>query len=117
MHGAFQTVDEKEKGKGGEEFGIGEECMHTSFENFEEEATPTPVDFDAGEMVELAVHFHNKKFYAEHIRSFVLDSPIEGWAVNFQPNPFSSATFVCMDGETHNKVAMYCVSKLTECSK
>ncbi len=32
--------------------------MNTSYEDVEEEATPTPVDFDAEEMVELAVHFH-----------------------------------------------------------
>ena len=31
MHGAIETVDEKVKGKGSEEFGIGEESMNTSY--------------------------------------------------------------------------------------
>ena len=92
---AHPTVENVERDEAEDEcserFGVREEATNKPYEKVEEEATPTPVDFDAGEKVELAVHFHIKNYDAEHIRSFVLDSPIEGWNVNFRPNPFSSA--------------------------
>ena len=68
--------------------------MNSSYEDVEEEATPTPVDFGAGEKMEFAVHFHNKKFNMDHIRVFVLDSPIKGCNVNFRLDSFSSDTFI-----------------------
>ena len=76
VHPTVKKAEENEaEDEGNERFGVHEEAMNTSYEEVEEEATPTPFDFAAGEKVELAVHFHNKKYIAVHIRSFVLDSP------------------------------------------
>lgn len=91
--------------------------MSTSYEDVENEATQTPVDFDAGEKLEFAVHFRNKKINAEHTRSFVLDSPIEGWNDTFGQNPFCSATFICEEKEINNKISLYCFSQFKDCSK
>ena len=109
----METEEEDAKAMGSDQFDIREE--NTSFEDVEDEAAPKPVNFEAGESVHLAVHFHNKQFDAEHIRSFVVDSPIEGWVVNFRPNSFSSATIVCKDRDTYNKLSIYCFSHLKEC--
>lgn len=73
-----QTVDNmEEEEEGNEGFGICNDSMNTSYEDVEEEANPTFVDFGAGDKMELVAHFLNKKFNVEHIRSFALDSPID----------------------------------------
>ena len=112
---AVKTEEEDTKAMGCDQFDVCEE--NTSFKDVKDEATPKPVDFEARESVQLAVHFHNKRFDAENIRSFVVDSPVEGWVVNFRPNPFSSATIVCKDRDTYNKLSIYCFSHLKECTK
>jgi hypothetical protein len=107
-------VEEKEDNEG---FNNQNESMNTSYKDVEEEATPTPTDFGACETMEITVHFHNKKINADHIRCFVLESPYAGWNVNFQEDPISSATFICNNKETCDKMAMYCLTKLKNCSK
>jgi hypothetical protein len=50
--------------------------MNTSYKATEDEATPSPVNFDAGEKMELLVHFHSSCLGPDHIPYFVLDSPL-----------------------------------------
>jgi len=67
---AHQTVENMEEEEAvSEGFGThNESMMNTTYEGVKEEATPTPVDFVAGEKMEFAAHFNNNKFNAEHIR-------------------------------------------------
>jgi hypothetical protein len=51
--------------------------MNTSYEDMEEEATPSPVNVGAGEKMELFVHFHNSCFGPGHIHYFLLDSQMD----------------------------------------
>ena len=97
--------------------GISDDYLNMSYEDVDEKAPPTPVNFAACEKMELVVHFLNKRFDQDHIQSFVLDSPIEGWAVHFLADPFSLANFLCDDKETYGKMAIFCFTKLKECSK
>jgi hypothetical protein len=96
-----QTGGIAEEEEDNEGFDNQNESMNTSYEDVEDEETQTPADFGGGEKMELAVQFHNKKLNADHIRSFVLESPIVGWNVNFRQDPFSSARQSCAISKRH----------------
>ena len=57
---SHQTVENmEEEDKGSEGFGT-QPVMNSSYEDVEEEAIPTPVDFGGGEKIESVVHFYKK---------------------------------------------------------
>lgn len=95
-----------------EDDGINNDLLHTSFKYVEEEATPIPVNFDAGEKMVLVIHFLTERFNQENIRTSVLDRLIDEWNVNFWLVPFSSTTFICKDKESYAKMALFCFIKL-----
>lgn len=61
----LKTVDSMED----ENKGINNDSLYTSYKDVEEEATPSPINFGAGEKIKLIVPFLNKRFNLEHIRS------------------------------------------------
>jgi hypothetical protein len=102
------------KGKGSDEFSIGEESMNTLLE----EATPTPVDFDTGEIVALAMHFHSKKKTMQStFNPLSWIHPLKFGLLTFDQNHSAPQHLYARIERHTTKLLCIASSKLKECSK
>ena len=84
MYGKYTGHHEagEEAGDGNEEeeehgiFSLHKDDSNTSYEDVDEEATPSPVNFHAGKKMQWSVHFSRQHFSHDHVHCFVLDSPL-----------------------------------------
>jgi len=73
------------------------------------------LDFGNGKKVKVCVSFENSAY--PHIRKFINESNVSGWAVTFVGEDFTNATIICDSHSSWNEVFFYCTNKMEELSE
>ena len=96
----------------------GEEAPNDdSFEGVLPEGHVGALDFENGMKVKVCVSFENSVYPISHVRKFINESNVSGWAVTFVGDEFTNATIVCDSESSWNEVFFYCTNKLEELSE
>jgi len=75
--------------------GDGFDAHNESFESVNPDTSGANINFVGREGVKVCVTFKNTQFFIDKVRSFIAQSPVEGWNVTFPSSDFTDATFIC----------------------
>ena len=92
--------------------------MNASFADVEEETyAGESINFSAGEKARLQMHFNYPQYSMEHIRLFIMTSPVtNGWDIQCHSN-FNTATFVCDNETVFKQLFPFCFINTSGCTK
>ncbi len=91
--------------------------MNTSFTEVEKQTTKgNSINFSAGEKALLQMHYNYPQFSTEHVRAFIIASPVAGWEIQCHEK-FTTATMICDNQTDFFRLFEFCSSKTKEDTK